>query len=146
MRRSVAASLLAIASLLATATPSDAHHGRVFVWWGPPYPYPYGYPPPYYAWAEEAERRAMAQVLLSTEASLLSGCTRIGLASDDSVKDLRRKIVRAGGNAAVLSFDTDDLSRIQAEVFRCTATARAPSNIPAPPAGAPPPPPPGPSR
>ena len=140
MRRSVAASLLAIASLLATATPSDAQHGRVFVWWGPPYPYPY------YAWAEEAERRAMAQVLLSTEASLLSGCTRIGLASDDSVKDLRRKIVRAGGNAAVLSFDTDDLSRIQAEVFRCTATARAQSNIPAPPAGTPPPPPPGPSR
>src|SRR5207245_8352870 len=40
----------------------------------------------------------------------------------------------------------DDLSKIQAEVFRCTATARAPSNTPAPPAGTPPPPPPGPSR
>jgi len=148
VRRSVAASLLAIALLLATATPSHAQHprehGRVFIWWGAPYPY--GYPPPYYAWAEEAERRAMAQVLLTTEAPLLSGCTRIGLASDDSVKDLRRKIVRAGGNAAVLSFDTDDLSRIQAEVFRCMATARAPSNTPAPPAGTPPPPPPGPSR
>jgi len=88
----------------------------------------------------------MAQVLLTTEASLLSGCTRLGLASDDSVKDLRRKSARAGGNASFLSFDTDDLTRIQAEVFRCTATARAPSNIPAPPAGAPPPPPPGPSR
>jgi len=71
---------------------------------------------------------------------------RIGLVSDDSVKDLRRKIVKAGGNAAVLSFDTDDLSRIQAEVFRCTATARVPSNILPPPAGMPPPPPPGPSR
>ena len=143
MRRSVAASLLASALLLATPTPSHAQHGRVFIWG---VPYPYGYPPPYYAWAEEAERRAMAQVLLTTEAPLLSGCTRIGLASDDSVKDLRRKIVRAGGNAAVLSFDTDDLSKIQAEVFRCTATARAPSNTPPPPAGTPPPPPPGPSR
>jgi hypothetical protein len=112
VRRPIAASFLAIALLLATATPSHAQHGRVFIWWAPPYPYPYGYPPPYYAWAEEAERRAMAQVLLTTEAPLLSGCTRVGLVSDDSVKDLRRKIVRAGGNAAV----------------RCTTTARAPAN------------------
>jgi hypothetical protein len=146
VNRSVAASLLAIALLLATATPGHAQHGRVFIW-GPPYPYPYGYPPPYYAWAEEAERRAMAQTLLTSDPALLSGCARIGVASDDSVRDLRRKIVRAESNAALLSFDSDDLSKIQAEVFRCTATARAPSNIPPPPAGTPPPPPPpGPSR
>ena len=75
----------------------------------------------------------MAQVLLSTEASLLSGCTRIGLASDDSVKDLRRKIVRAGGNAAVLTFGgAYDLSKIYAQVFRCSAEATAPQNIPPP--------------
>jgi len=59
VRRPIAASFLAIALLLAPATPSHAQHGRVFIWWAPPYPYPYGYPPPYYAWAEEAERRAM---------------------------------------------------------------------------------------
>jgi hypothetical protein len=84
----------------------------------------------------------MAQVRLTTEAALLSGCTPIGIVKDDSVKDLRRKIVRAGGNAAVLTFGVDDLSTMQAEVYRCTRIAKAPSNIPPPPAGTPPPPPP----
>jgi len=90
----------------------------------------------------------MAQVRLTTEAALLSGCTRIGVVRDDDVKDLRRKIVRAGGTAAVLEFGVDDLSTVQAEVYRCTSTAKAPSNIPPPPAGMPPPPPPpaGPAR
>jgi len=90
----------------------------------------------------------MAQVRLTTEAALLSGCTRIGVVRDDDVKDLRRKIVRAGGTAAVLEFGVDDLSTVQAEVYRCTSTAKAPSTIPPPPAGAPPPPPPpaGPTR
>jgi hypothetical protein len=57
-RTLAAASLVAVALLLATAVPGDAwstHHGfqgRVFVgvgpfWWGPPYWY---YPPPYYAY------------------------------------------------------------------------------------------------
>ena len=98
------------------------------------------------AWGQDPERFAMAHVRLSTDQAVAAGCARMGRVSDDSVKDLRRKIVKAGGNAAVLSFDTDDLSRIQAEVFRCTATARVPSNILPPPAGMPPPPPPGPSR
>ena len=146
MKRSAPASLLAVALLLVAATPSHGGHGRVFIggpaiWWGPPYPY-WGYPPPYYDWAEVAEKRAMAQVRLTTEAALLSGCTRIGIVRDDSVKDLRRKIVRAGGNAAVLAFGVDDLSTMQAEVYRCTRTAKAPSNIPPPAAGTPPPPPP----
>ena len=94
-------------------------------------------------WAsDDGERMAMGQVRLTTEAALLSGCTRVGQVSDDSVKDLRRKIVKAGGNAALLSFGVDDLSAIRAEVFRCTATTKAPFNIPPPPAGSPPPPPP----
>jgi len=86
----------------------------------------------------------MAQVRLTTEAAMLSECTRLGEASDDSLKDMRRKIVRAGGNAAVLSFGLDDLSKMQAEVYRCpSAAAKAPSNVPPPPAGTPPPPPAG---
>ena len=149
MKRSAAASLLAVALLLVAATPSHGWHGRggpVF-WWGPAYPYGGYPPPPYYDWAEVAERKEMAQVRLTTEPALLSGCTRIGMVRDDSVKDLRRKIVRVGGNAAVLEFGVDDLSTMQAEVYRCTSTAKAPSNVPPPPAGAPPPPPPaGPSR
>jgi hypothetical protein len=149
VKRSAAASLLAVALILVAATPSQGWHGRGFVggpvfWWG----YPYGgYPQPYTDWADVAEKREMAQVRLTTEAALISGCTRIGVVRDDDVKDLRRKIVRAGGNAAVLEFGVDDLSTVQAEVYRCTSTAKAPSNIPPPPAGAPPPPPPaGPAR
>jgi uncharacterized protein YcfJ len=89
-----------------------------------------------YAWADDAEKIAMARVRLSTEPTMAAGCTRIGFVSDDSIKDLRKKIVRAGGDTGVLSFGADD---IYAEVFRCPT-------IPPPPAGTPPPPPPGPSR
>jgi uncharacterized protein YcfJ len=98
-----------------------------------------------YAWADDAEKIALARVRLTTEAALTTGCTRLGLVSDDSIKDLRRKIVRAGGTAGVLSFGVDDLSTIHAEVFRCPPTD-APLSIPPPPAGTPPPAPPGPSR
>jgi hypothetical protein len=59
---------------------------------------------------------------------------------DDSVKDLRKKIVRVGGNAGLLNFTSPDLSEIFAEVYRCSRT------VPPPPAGPPPPPPPGPAR
>ena len=38
---------------------------------------------------------------------------------DDSIKDLRRKVVKAGGDTALLSFPADDLERIDAQVFRC---------------------------
>jgi hypothetical protein len=96
--------------------------------------------------ANDAERTAMAQVRLTTEAAMLSGCTKTGTVTDDSLKDLRRKVVRAGGNAAVLTFGIDDLSTMQADVYRCTATGKAPFSIPPPPAGAPPPPPSGPTR
>ena len=95
--------------------------------------------------AQDPERIIMGQVRLTTEGRLATGCARIGSVSDDSLKDLRRKIVRAGGNMGVLSFRTDDLSLIQADVYRCSPTA-TPPNIPPPPPGPPPPPPPGPSR
>ena len=96
--------------------------------------------------AQDPEKIAMAQVRLTTEARLVTGCARLGSARDDSVKDLRRKIVRAGGNTGVLSFRADDLSTIYAEVFRCPPARTPAPNIPPPPPGPPPPPPPGPLR
>jgi hypothetical protein len=108
-------------------------------------PVPPRYIPVSAAWAEHAEEVALARVRLTTEPALTTGCTRLGLVSDESVKDLRRKIVKAGGNTGVLAFGVDDLSTIHAEVFRCPSTD-ARLSIPPPPAGTPPPPPPGPSR
>jgi hypothetical protein len=88
--------------------------------------------------AQDVERLAMAAVRLSTDAALARSCTRIGYVSDDNLKDLRRKVVRLGGDTAILSFRSDELAVIQAEVFRCPP-ARVPPSPPPPP---PPPPPP----
>jgi len=101
--------------------------------------------------AQDSEHWAMAHLRLTTEPSVAQGCARVGAVSDDSVKDLRRKIVRAGGNTGLISFRADNLSAIHAEVFRCpaarTAPPAAPPNVPPPPPGPPPPPPPpGPTR
>lgn len=98
--------------------------------------------------AQDAEKIAMARVRLTTEPGLTQGCSRIGPARDDSVKDLRRKIVKMGGNTALIAFGgTEDLSVVFAEVFRCTdppaaAPGTAPARVPLPPPGPPPPPPP----
>jgi hypothetical protein len=91
--------------------------------------------------ADDAERIALARVRLSTEATAAAGCTQVGLVKDDSIKDLRRKILRAGGDTGVLSFGIDE---IHAQVFRCASAV--PPGIPPPPPGPPPPPPPGPFR
>jgi hypothetical protein len=101
--------------------------------------------------AQDLEKIAMARVRLTTDTGLIHGCGRIGSAHDDSVKDLRRKIVKMGGNTGLLSFGgSEDLSTVYAEVFRCagppaSAPGSAPARIPAPPAGPPPPPPPPPA-
>lgn len=101
--------------------------------------------------AQDAEKIAMARVRLTTEPGLTQGCSRIGPVRDDSVKDLRRKIVKMGGNTAVLTFGgTEDLSVIYAEAFRCgdppaAAPGSAPARVPLPPSGPPPPPPPPPA-
>jgi hypothetical protein len=98
--------------------------------------------------AEDAERIAMARVRLTTEAGVTQGCSRVGTARDDSIKDLRRKIVRMGGNLAHIAFGgTEDLSMVYAEVFRCpdppaAAPGTSPARVPPPPPGPPPPPPP----
>src|SRR5262245_1496426 len=94
--------------------------------------------------ADEAENFAMAHVRLSTEPTTATGCLRVGQVMDDSVKDLRRKIVKTGGDTGILSFGAD---QIYAQAFRCAGTARPPDpsaapTIPPPPPGAPPPPPP----
>src|SRR5262249_8111522 len=92
--------------------------------------------------AQDAEHAALARVRLTTDAALIQGCTQVGAVSDDSVKDLRRKILRAGGNTGLLSFGIEDLSRIHAKVFPGAGPVTAPPNMPLPPPGPPPPPPP----
>jgi hypothetical protein len=105
--------------------------------------------------ADDREDMVMARVRFTTEPGVVRGCTRIGAARDDSVKDLRRKIVRAGGDTALLAFGGEDLSAIHAQIFRCQASGPPPAgapapppppsgapNVPAPPPGPPPPPPP----
>ena len=103
------------------------------------------------AGAQDLEKIAMARVRLTTEPGLTQGCSRVGSARDDSIKDLRRKIVKMGGNSALIAFGgTEDLSVVFAEVFRCTdppatAPGTAPARVPLPPTGPPPPPPPPPA-
>lgn len=98
------------------------------------------------AWADEAEQMAMTRVRLSTEPAAASGCVRLGQVMDDSINDLRRKIVRAGGDTGILWFGVED--EIYAQVFRCASAGVMPAaptvvpGIPAPPPGSPPPPPP----
>ena len=87
------------------------------------------------------ERAVLARVRLTTDPRVPVGCTRIGLVRDDSIRDLRRKIVKAGGDTGLLSFPADDLEKIDAQVFRCPPHATS-SPIPPPPSGPPPPPPP----
>jgi hypothetical protein len=97
------------------------------------------------AGAQDAERAVLARVRLTTEAALTRGCARVGSVSDDSVKDLRRKILRAGGDTGLLSFGVEDLSMIYAQVFRCAGSPPpAQPHIPPPLPGSPPPPPPPP--
>lgn len=71
------------------------------------------------ATADDAEDRAMARVRLSTEASVAKGCTRVGTVSDDRVKDLRKKIVKSGGDTGIITFSTDHMSTILADVYHC---------------------------
>lgn len=87
------------------------------------------------------DRAVLARVRLTTDPRIPVGCTRIGLVRDDSIKDLRRKVLKAGGDTALLSFPADDLEKIDAQVFRCPPHT-TPSPIPPPPPGPPPPPPP----
>lgn len=89
---------------------------------------------PMAGWADDEERIAMARVRLTTEAQTIPPtCTFLGAVRDDSVKDLRRKIVRAGGDTGLLSFAVDDLSIIYAKVYRCPVSPPIPPPPPPPP-------------
>ena len=81
--------------------------------------------------AEDAEHVAMARVRLSTESGAATGCARLGRVSDDSIKDLRRKIVRLGGNTGLLTFSLQDMSVVHADVFRCQPASAPPTLPPA---------------
>src|SRR5205807_51849 len=59
--------------------------------------------------AQDATRLAMARLRLTTDPKVPVGCTTLGTVSDNSLKDLRRKIVRLGGNTALLTFPAEDL-------------------------------------
>ncbi len=76
--------------------------------------------------ANDREKLAMAHVRLT----LPPNCTLVGTVKDDSMEDLRKKIVRAGGDIGLLSFSLDDLSVIYAKVYRCPAYS---PSIPPPP-------------
>jgi hypothetical protein len=98
--------------------------------------------------AQDPERYVLGRVRLTTDPARTRGCALLGTVSDDSVKDLRRKIVRLGGDSALLTFGVEDLSMIYAQVFRCppappaaTPPAGTPAPPPPPPPGTPPPPP-----
>ena len=85
-------------------------------------------------------RAARDRIAFTTDPALTQGCTLLGRVKDDEVKDLRRKIVRLGGDTAVVAFGDED---IVADVYRCPAAPpQTPVSVPPPPAGAPPPPPP----
>jgi hypothetical protein len=102
-----------------------------------------------YVPANDIERVAMSRVRLTTEASAVKACTRVGWVNDDSVKDLRRKIIRSGGDTGLITFGIgDDMSQIYAQVYRCPQPPAAPPPPPVPPPPPPPPgpPPPGPTR
>jgi hypothetical protein len=98
----------------------------------------------------ESESKLMRQVRLTTEPAQTQGCTKLTIVSDDSAKDLRRKIVRAGGNTGLVTFGGSDLAVIYAEVFNCTGAVPPTSSPAAPrlnpaPAAPPAPPPAAPS-
>ena len=100
------------------------------------------------AGAQDAVYITSTRLRLTTDPAFIRGCTLVGAVSDDSLKELRNKIVGAGGNTALLSLAPDDIAEIHAQVFRCTPPSLTPG-IPGTPAtppipASPLPPPPGP--
>jgi hypothetical protein len=93
------------------------------------------------ATAQDAMRTAMARVRLTTDPKVPVGCTTLGTVDDESLRELRRKIVRLGGDTALLSFPIEVPERINAIVFRCSPESAAAPRTPPPATPAPPPPP-----
>jgi hypothetical protein len=101
------------------------------------------------AGAQDAVYRTTTRLQLVTDPALTRGCVPLAVASDDSIRELRNKIVGAGGNTALLTLSIDEPPEIRAQIFRCPAPIMSPptpgapqSPPPPPPPGVPPPPPP----
>jgi hypothetical protein len=94
--------------------------------------------------AQDNERLMMSRVRFTTDTHMPPSCVFLAAVADDSLKDLRRKIVRFGGDTAIVSFPPEDLERIHARVYKCPPPEAMPPGVPPPPAGTPPPPPPAP--
>jgi hypothetical protein len=80
--------------------------------------------PPQAFGASSAEKAAMFAVRLTTESGVLAGCERVGRVRDSSMEDLRKKIIRSGGNSGHITFDSDNLERIHADVYRCAVVPK----------------------
>jgi hypothetical protein len=81
-------------------------------------------------WGQEYDKFALLRVPLLTEAGQVAGCVRVGITSDNSPEDLRKKILRMGGDTGLVTFDLQDPDKINAEVYRCpkpVAPTAAPS-------------------
>ncbi|HSF06209.1 MAG TPA: hypothetical protein VLG10_10520 [Methylomirabilota bacterium] len=81
------------------------------------------------AWGQPIDRQILLRVLLATDARQVAGCQRLGIVSDTSPEDLRKKILRMGGDAGFVTFDLADPDRMNAEVYRCRQVA-APATPP----------------
>jgi hypothetical protein len=70
-------------------------------------------------WGQAFDRQTLLRVLLATDARQVATCQRLGLVSDTSPEDLRKKILRGGGDAGLVTFDAMDPDKMNAEVYRC---------------------------
>jgi hypothetical protein len=70
-------------------------------------------------WGQALERQTLLRVLLATDARQVATCQRLGVVSDTSPEDLRKKILRGGGDAGLVTFDAMDPDKMNAEVYRC---------------------------
>jgi hypothetical protein len=88
------------------------------------------------AWGQAFDKQTLLRVLLATDARQVAACERLGVVSDTSPEDLRKKIIRLGGDAGLVTFDPADPDRMNAEVYRCQKVA-TPAPTPRAPVGGP---------
>ena len=80
------------------------------------------------------DRQTLLRVQLATEARQVATCQRLTIVSDTSPEDLRKKILRSGGDTGLVTFDPADPDKMTAVVYRCQAESiTAPPAAPAPP-------------
>ena len=86
----------------------------------------------------DEERANAARVRITNDPEIARGCAFIGMATDDSIKDLQGKAARLGGDVAVVTLQTQEgrggggaqgfgfryRTYTTAEVFRCEPKAK----------------------